>query len=78
MLDNNKLYEDLSEILGPLLEFFEALSKEEARMCILYTILCSSRVLTTTEALGTLERVKYLYLSTAEHGEDDQLPSFVV
>ena len=77
-LNSNQLYEDLSEILGPLVEYLGSLSLEEARMCILYTILCSSRVLPTIDALGTLERAKYLYLNTIEPKPDEQLPSFII
>jgi len=77
-LDENQLYEGLSEILEPLLSFFEMLHPEEVRICILYTILCSARKLNTIDALGVIERAKFLLLTTDEPSQDDQLPSFVV
>jgi len=77
-LDENQLYEGLSEILEPLLSFFEGLHPEELRICILYTILCSARKLNTIDALGVLERAKYLLLTTEEPTQDDPFPRFVV
>ena len=77
-LDDNELYEELSQRLEPLLEFFSSLPFEQARMCILYTILCSIRLLSPIDALGVMERTKHLYLTTEDPSQEERLPHFVV
>lgn len=79
MVDPDKVYEEISERLDPLLDYIEDQEGHVQTTCVLFCVSNIARLLAKESSLGVLEHSKYLILSRKPNKVeiDLDIPNFI-